>query len=83
MSTIAKRYKYFFFSREQYEMRKNVEAGRNKEYVPGKVMNRGRWRDYTEICESPSSVYSDAVLVAEGYIENIKYQPERTDWRMR
>lgn len=83
MSTIAKRYKYFLYSREQYTLRKNIENARNKDYVPGKVMNKGRWRDFTEICESPSNSYSDATVVAEGYIETIKYQPERTDWRAR
>lgn len=83
MSTIAKRYKYFLFSREQYEMRQKLEFNRNKEYIPGKVMINGRWKDYTEICESPYNRYADSVLVAEGYIETMKYQKEKIDWRPR
>lgn len=83
MSNIAKRYKYFLFSREQFQMRKQVENSRNRDYVPGRVMNKGKWRDFTEICESPTNRFSDSVIVAEGYIENMEYQRESTDWRPR
>ena len=71
-----KQYKYFIYSREQHEERKRIEEAVGYSYVPGKVLKTGKWRDYTSMSSSPNTRYSDAVVICEGYLDDIKYSPE-------
>lgn len=69
------KYRYFLYSRQQFTERSQVEAGIGMQYIPGKVLKTGRWRDYTEIVADPStSRYSDAQIIAEGNLDNIQYK---------
>lgn len=77
-------YKYFLFSQQQYQLRKEVELNLGKNYVPGKVLKSGRWKDYTEISDSPSNnKFADAKVIAEGYLDNMQYKMASSTWRTR
>lgn len=77
-------YKYFLYSRQQYLLRTEVEAKLGKTYIPGKVLYRGRWRDYTEISDSPTNnKFSDAKVITEGYLNNIEYKNATFEWIRR
>ena len=79
-----KHYKYFLYSRAQYDECTNAEANLGKTYIPGKVLVNGRWKPYTEISNTPSNNrFADAVIVAQGYIEDMKYQRNTNVWRTR
>ena len=79
-----KRYRYFLFSQSQYQLRLETEENLGKTYIPGRVLSKGRWRDFTEISTTPSNnKYADAKIVAEGYLENIQYTMNKSEWRRR
>lgn len=79
-----KRYRYFLFSQEQYLLRSRMEESLGKTYIPGKVLSKGRWRDFTEISLTPSNnKYADAKIVAEGNLEDLKYKMNTSEWRRR
>lgn len=78
-----KRYRYFLYSKEQHDMRTEVDRKLNKNFMPGKVLNKGRWIPYTEISTSPKNSYADCKIVAEGYLEDMKYQKHSSDWRVQ
>lgn len=74
-------YKYFLFSQQQYALRKEVEAKLGRIYVPGKVLSKGRWKDYTEISDSPTNnKFADAKVITEGYLDKIQYQNATFTW---
>ena len=79
-----KRYRYFLFSQSQYQLRMDTEERLGKTYIPGKVLSKGRWRDFTEISTTPSNnKYADAKIVAEGYLEDTQYIMNKSEWRKR
>jgi hypothetical protein len=79
-----KRYRYFLYSQQQYDSRTAAELSLGKTYIPGKVLNRGRWKEFTEISASPSnSMYADAKIVAEGYLDSMRYTMNTSEWRTR
>lgn len=80
----TKQYRYFLYSREQQELRTKAEAAINKQYVPGKVISGGKWKNFTEISATPSNnKFADAKVVAEGNLEDMKYTNSTSEWRMR
>lgn len=79
-TTKTKRYRYFLYSKTQHNMRTEVDKKINKIFTPGKVFNRGRWVPYTEISVSPVNSYADTKVVAEGYLEDMKYQNHSSVW---
>ena len=79
-TTKVKRYRYFLYSKTQHNMRTDVDKKLNKVFTPGKVLNRGRWVPFTEISISPKNSYADTKIVAEGYIEDMKYQNHTSVW---
>ena len=86
MTTVGteKRYRYFLFSQSQYQLRTETEETLGKTYIPGKVLSKGRWRNFTEISSTPSNnKYADAKIVAEGYLENMEYVMNKSEWRRR
>lgn len=86
MATVGteKRYRYFLFSQSQYQLRTETEETLGKTYIPGKVLSKGRWRNFTEISSIPSNnKYADAKIVAEGYLENMEYVMNKSEWRRR
>ena len=86
MATVGteKRYRYFLFSQSQYQLRTETEETLGKTYIPGKVLSKGRWRNFTEISSTPSNnKYADAKIVAEGYLVNMEYVMNKSEWRRR
>lgn len=79
MSTMSN-YKYFLYSKTQHNMRIEVDKKINKVFTPGKVFNRGKWIFFTEISNNPTNSYPDTKIVAEGDINNIKYQNPTSIW---
>lgn len=55
METIKKRYRYFLYSQSQYKLRSEAELSLGKQYIPGRVLTKGRWKDFTEISTTPSN----------------------------
>lgn len=76
----TKRYRYFLYSKTQHNMREEVDRGINKTFTPGKVLSKGRWVIFTEISTKPSNSFADAKIVAEGYLEDMKYQNHTSVW---
>ncbi len=76
----AKKYRYFLYSKSQHNMRTEVDKNINKVFTPGKVLSRGKWVMYTEISTTPNSSFADAKVVAEGYLEDMKYQNHTSVW---
>lgn len=80
----ASPYKYFLYSQAQYQMRKEIELKLGKVYIPGKVVSNGRWKEYTEISDSPSNnKFADAKVVAQGYLDKVQYTNNTFEWRTR
>ena len=82
-TTNPKRYRYFLYSKQQHKMREEIDKGINKVFVPGKVFSKGRWATFTEISTTPSNSFADSKIVAEGYIEDMKYQNNTSRWGAR
>lgn len=76
----TKKYRYFLYSKTQHKMREEVDKKLNKVFTPGKVINRGKWIPYTEISITPTNAYPDAKIVAEGYLEDMKFQNHMSVW---
>lgn len=76
----VKRYRYFLYSKTQHNMRTEVDRKINKVFSPGKVFNRGQWAMYTEVSMKPTNAFADAKVVAEGYLEDMKYSIPASVW---
>lgn len=76
----AKKYRYFLYSKTQHNLRSEVDRTINKIFTPGKVFSKGKWVTFTEISTVPSNKYADTKIVAEGYIEDMKYQNHTSVW---
>lgn len=72
-SSEVRNYRYFFYSEQQIRKRNDIEAAIGKRFVPGTVYVDGKQEKYTEICKKNTSMYPDAKLVTEGYLEDMKY----------
>ena len=76
----VKKYRYFLYSKSQHAMRTEVDKKINKVFSPGKVFSKGKWVPYTEISLSSKNSYADTKVVAEGYLEDMKYQNPTSVW---
>lgn len=64
----------FYYSKSQYEERKNIEANAGYVFIPGTVIINGSKKQYTEM--STGSVikkYSDTIYLGSGDIDKIIY----------
>lgn len=66
-------YKYFIYSSEQLNLRKQIEEKAGKRFNVGHVFANGKKLPYTELSSSPKSRFSDAKIVAEGEATIMKY----------
>lgn len=72
-------YKYFLYSASQYKARVQIEKNMKKQYIPGKVLINGQWKDYTEISNTPgNNRFSDSIIVAEGELDKMNYTKSRS-----
>lgn len=62
--------KYFLFSKEQMDVRKEVESKINRIYIPGEIIIKGKKHMFTEISDNINSRFKDTVVVAK--VEDIK-----------
>ena len=76
----VKKYRYFLYSKTQHNMRTEVDKKINKVFSPGTVFSKGRWVQYTEISLTPKNSYADTKIVAEGYLEDMKYKNPSSVW---
>lgn len=66
---------YFMYSSQQVSVRTEADARVGKTYTPGMVLVNGRMKQYTEMVSDPTkATYSDAVLVAFGEKNKMKYR---------
>lgn len=74
-------YRYFLYSSTQYKDRLEIEKKIGKVFIPGVVIYKGKKKEFTEITTDPSRcMYADKKIVAEGYIEDMKYTQPRHEW---
>lgn len=67
--------KYFMFSVQQLNLRKDVEKQLGRTYRPGVVLVNGEYKQYTEILNDPKkSRFSDATVVASGILDEMIYR---------
>lgn len=77
------KYVYFLYSDEQLRLRTEVESKLNKKFVPGEVLVNGDWKEFTQISTSPTStMFVDTKVIAEGYIDKMKYKECTSKWKM-
>ena len=79
----AKKYRYFLYSISQHNMRTEVDRNINRVFIPGKVLTRGQWVTFTEISTKPTNSFADTKIIAEGYLEDMKYQNHSSVWGAR
>lgn len=80
MNTPTK-YRYFIYSKNQHDMRVEVDKRINKVFTPGKVLVKGTWVPYTTLTNDPSTVtFPDAKIVIEGNINEINYKEPTSIW---
>lgn len=82
MASKSKTYRYFLYSRDQHKTRVEIEKTIGRTFVPGKVLINGQWKTFTEISSTPNNSFADATLVAEGYIEDMKYSNHSSKWEV-
>ena len=66
-------YKYFLYSSQQATFMANVERNMGRTYRVGTVYTKGTKKSFTEMSSSPTSIYSDAKIVAEGEETSMKF----------
>ena len=66
--------KYFLFSSQQMKMKMEVEAKIGRRYKPGTVLVKGRYKQFTDILDTPTSIrFPDSILVASGKLSEMTY----------
>lgn len=72
--------KYFMYSREQHNIRQQIEKDIGRSFYPGTVIVRGRQKLFTEMISNPKlSRFTDAELVAEGEITEMTYTMPKSE----
>lgn len=68
------KYRYFIYSNEQYKLRLKIERQLGNEFKAGIVIVNGQQKQFTEMIEDFNACrYTDAIIVAEGDINKMKY----------
>ncbi len=65
--------KYFLYSSEQLQLRKEIELKIGKKFKAGMVIVNGVRKPFTELSSKPISRFADAKVVASGDITLMKY----------
>lgn len=74
VSVTEKKYRYFLYSQTQHASCDAIEKKVGRRYIAGQVLYNGKRRQFTEIStSSENNRYSDAKVVAEGYLEDMDY----------
>lgn len=74
MSNSNESVKYFLFSSQQMKMKMEVEAKIGRKYKPGTVLVKGRYKQFTDILDTPTSIrFPDSILVASGKLSEMTY----------
>lgn len=84
VSDKEREYGYFLYSSAQHKMRNQIEERLGKKFIPGKVLVNGNWKQFTQISKTPDNkMYGDAKLVAQGYLDSMKYQNCSNKWKVQ
>lgn len=70
-------YRYWLYSSSQMQFQQRMEENMGKTYKVGTVIYRGKRRNFTQLSTQNTSQYSDAKVVAEGDMRQIKYTMPR------
>lgn len=76
-----RKYVYFLYSSSQLDMRQETDYKLGKNFIPGEVLVNGSWKQYTQMSEKYKNQFSDTIIVAEGYLDTMKYKPSQSVWR--
>jgi len=67
--------KYFIFSREQLNMKRNVAKKISQEYTPGSVFMGNKPKEFTDMIDDPKlAKFSDSIVIISGDPTTIKYK---------
>lgn len=66
-------YRYFIYSRNQLEFKREREKKLGKTFKPGWVIVNGKKKNITEISLNGSIKFSDSIIVASGEEKDFKY----------
>lgn len=70
-------YRYFIFSKTEFDEKSTLEKKAGNKYKAGKVWVNGFHKPFTSVVRDPSQLrYSDAQIVCKGDIRRIKYSEE-------
>lgn len=75
-------FRYFLYSRAQHSLREETDLKLGKTFKPGEVLVNGNWKQYTQISPSPSNQFSDSVIVAKGYLNEMRYTNFTSLWKV-
>lgn len=64
---------YFMFSKQQMNMVVESAKKTGRLYTPGTVLVMGSIKQFTEILKEPNSRFSDAVVVAKGELDQMRF----------
>lgn len=68
-------FRYFIFSSSQMKDKIEIEKKIGRKYQPGTVLTKGSYKQFTDIIKEPTHKrYSDAIIVAYGDINTMKYR---------
>ena len=77
---------YCVFSREQYQLKKEIENKVNRIQQPKEVLVNGTFKPFTEMIKvadgenwSNKALYSDAIIVAIGDKDKLKIRKRQSD----
>lgn len=76
-------YKYFLFSKEQFDEHTEILAKRGMTFVPGTVVVNGAKKQFTQLSNSPTlHRFIDTKIIAEGEESTFKFEKPKKE-RMR
>lgn len=72
-------YKYFLYSSQELNFRKEMEEKMGKRFKLGIVFDKGKRLSFTQISSTPTSQYSDSKVVAEGEESTFRFTPPSSE----
>ena len=71
--------KYFLYSSEQLNLRKQVEKKMGKKFRVGHVIVNGVKKPFTELSSTPTNRYADSKIIAQGDPALMRYELPKGD----
>lgn len=65
----------FYFSKDQFNMKKEIQSKLNRVYKPKEVLVNGSFEPFTQkIIAGHEPNFSDSILITTGTISNLKFR---------